>query len=199
SARPGLRVPGGWDGFEIAVRAVLGQQITLKAATQLACRVVSTVGTSVTDSIDIPGLTHVFPRPERFNADALAGLGIPKARAAALVGVAAVAGADVRLFDPRRDLDEAVAHLRNIPGVGEWTAHYIAMRALGESDAFPAGDVAVQRKLAVRGRRPSAAELLARAQRWRPWRAYAVLHLWTADETVPQTSLPKENYHALTA
>jgi AraC family transcriptional regulator of adaptative response / DNA-3-methyladenine glycosylase II len=199
SARPGLRVPGGWDGFEIAVRAVLGQQITLKAATQLACRVVSTVGTPVTDSIDIPGLTRAFPRPEHFNADILAGLGIPKARTAALVGVAAAAGADVRLFDPRRDLDEAVAHLRNLPGIGEWTAQYIAMRALGESDAFPADDVAVQRKLAVHGRRPTAAELLARAQRWRPWRAYAVLHLWMADETVPQTSLPKENYHALTA
>jgi AraC family transcriptional regulator of adaptative response / DNA-3-methyladenine glycosylase II len=200
SARPGLRVPGGWDGFEIAVRSMLGQQITVKAATQLAGRIVSAVGTQVTDDIGIPGLIHAFPRPERFlDAHALAALGIPKARAAAIAGVATAARADPRLFDPRRDLDDAVAHLRRLPGIGEWTAQYIAMRALGESDAFLAADVGVQRKLAVHGRRPTAPELLARAQRWRPWRAYAVLHLWLADAATPQTSLPKETYHALTA
>jgi len=198
-ARPGLRVPGGWDGFEIAVRAVLGQQITLKAATQLAGRVVSAHGKQIADSIDIPGLTHAFPRPERFNADTLASLGIPKARAAAVAGVAAAVGADARLFDPRRDLGEAVAHMRNLPGIGEWTAQYIAMRALGETDAFLAADIAVQKKLAVHGRRPTTSELLARARRWRPWRAYAVLHLWTADMDVPPTSSSKETYHALTA
>ncbi len=161
SARPGLRVPGGWDGFEIAVRAVLGQQITLKAATQLASRIVSAVGTQVTGSIEIPGLTHAFPRPERFNVGALAGLGIPKARAAALAGVAAAITADARLFDPRRDLEEAVAHLRELPGIGEWTAQYIAMRALGESDAFLAADVASPTEI-----RPSTDDVPLRRNCW---------------------------------
>ena len=181
SARPGLRVPGGWDGFEIAVRAVLGQQITLKGATQLAGRIVSTVGTPVTGGIDVPGLTHAFPRPDRFNANKLARLGMPKARAASIAGIAAAIKTDPHLFDPRSDLTEAVAGLCTLPGVGEWTAQYIAMRALGESDAFLAGDVGVQRRFASNGRRPDASELLARAERWRPWRAYAVLHLWMAD------------------
>ena len=199
SARPGLRVPGGWDGFEIVVRAVLGQQITLKAATRLATRIVWAVGTPVTDSIGLPGLTHAFPRPECLGANALADVGIPRTRAAAIAGVAAAIAADQRLFDPGRDLDEAVARLRSLPGVGEWTAQYIAMRALGESDAFLAADVAVQRRFALHGRRLAVSELLARAQRWRPWRAYAVLHLWMAEADIPQISLPKETYHALTA
>jgi AraC family transcriptional regulator of adaptative response / DNA-3-methyladenine glycosylase II len=199
SARPGLRLPGGWDGFEIAVRAVLGQQITLKAATHLAGRVVSAVGVPVKDTIGIPGLTHAFPRPDRFNARALARLGMPKDRAAALEGVAAAIMADPHLFDPRRDLADAVARLRNLRGIGEWTAQYIAMRALGESDAFLAADVGVQRSFASNGCRPGAAELLAHAERWRPWRAYAVLHLWMADAAVPQTSLRKETNHALAA
>jgi AraC family transcriptional regulator of adaptative response / DNA-3-methyladenine glycosylase II len=199
SARPGLRVPGSWDGFETAVRAVLGQHITLKAATRLATRIVSAVGTQVTDSTGIPGLTHSFPRPERFNANALAGLGMPKARAATIAGIAAAIAADEHLFDPRRDLAEAVARLRNLAGIGEWTAQYIAMRALGESDAFLAADVGVQRRFALRGRRPAASELLLRAERWRPWRAYAVVQLWMADADIPRISLTKETRHALTA
>jgi AraC family transcriptional regulator of adaptative response / DNA-3-methyladenine glycosylase II len=135
----------------------------------------------------------------------LTALGIPRARAAAIAGVAAAVSADAHLFDPRRDLAEAVARLRNLPGIGEWTAQYIAMRALGESDAFLAADVAVQRKFALHGRRLTASELPVHAERWRPWRAYAVLHLWMADKDVPepsnvaQTSLLKENYHETTA
>ena len=199
SARPGLRVPGGWEGFEVAVRAVLGQQISLKFATQLASRVVSAIGTLVTDRVDTPGLTHAFPRPERFNVKTLSRLGIPAARAASIVGVATALGGDPHLFDPRRDLAEAVSRLRRLRGIGEWTAQYIAMRALGESDAFLAGDVGVQRQFALHGRRLSASQLLAHAERWRPWRAYAVLHLWMADKDPSQTSLDKENDHALAA
>lgn len=199
SARPGLRVPGAWDGFEIAVRAVLGQQITVKAATQLAGRIVSRAGARVHGSLEIPGLTHAFPRPESFNARTLAGVGMPRARAAALLGVAAAAGADPHLFDPRRDLAEAVAHLRKLPGIGEWTAQYIAMRALGECDAFLAGDVAVQRSFGVNGKRLDVPELLARAERWRPWRAYAVLHLWMAGKNNLENPLREEKHHALTA
>ncbi|HSZ56487.1 MAG TPA: AlkA N-terminal domain-containing protein, partial [Tepidisphaeraceae bacterium] len=201
AARPGLRVPGGWDGFEIAVRAVLGQQITLRAATQLASRIVATIGTPVTHSAEVPDLSHAFPRPEHFKLSALAGIGMPRARLECLAGVAAAIDTDKRLFDPRRDLAEAVNRLRNLPGIGEWTAQYIAMRALGETDAFLAGDVGVQRRFALNGRRPAASELLARAERWRPWRAYAVLHLWMAEADIPQISLakPKETYHAITA
>ena len=198
-ARPGLRVPGAWSGFEIAIRAVLGQQITVKAATQLASRIVSTIGLPFEASPDLPGLTHAFPRPEHLKAHALADVGMPRARAAALAGVAAAVVADPNLFDPRRDLAEAVTRLRTLPGIGEWTAQYIAMRALGESDAFLAADVAIQRSLASHGRRPTATELLARAEHWRPWRAYAVLHLWMSGHDHPQTSLRKENPHALAA
>jgi AraC family transcriptional regulator of adaptative response / DNA-3-methyladenine glycosylase II len=199
SVRPGLRVPGAWDGFEIAVRAVLGQQISLKAATQLASRVVSAMGTPVTERIDIPGLTHAFPRPEGFDVKTLARMGLPDARAAAIAGVATALAAGARLFDPSRDLAEAVARLRSFPGIGEWTAQYIAMRALGESDAFLAGDVGVQRQFALHGEPLSASQLLARAERWRPWRAYAVLHLWMADSDTPPTTLAKETSHALAA
>jgi AraC family transcriptional regulator of adaptative response / DNA-3-methyladenine glycosylase II len=199
SARPGLRVPGGWDGFEIAVRAMLGQQITVRAATILAGRLVGEFGTAIPKSDDIPGLTHAFPGPDRFKADALARLGMPKARARAIAGVASAVRADARLFDPRRDLDEAIAHLCELAGIGEWSAQYIAMRALGETDAFLAGDVGVQRKLALNGHRPTPKELLARAEQWRPWRAYAVLHLWMADAEIPHPRKKKEKPYAVTA
>jgi AraC family transcriptional regulator of adaptative response / DNA-3-methyladenine glycosylase II len=208
-ARPGLRVPGGWDGFEVAVRAILGQQITVKGATQLAGRIVAAIGDRVTDDGGgVAGLTHAFPRPERFDADTLSALGMPRARAAALAGLARASANDPRLFDPRGDLEAAVAHLCKLPGVGEWTAQYIAMRAMGESDAFLAADIGVQRGLGVRGRpRPKASQVLARAQRWRPWRAYAVLHLWMADvaanarrvSSSPPRHPTRKVRHALTA
>jgi AraC family transcriptional regulator of adaptative response / DNA-3-methyladenine glycosylase II len=197
-ARPGLRVPGGWDGLEIAVRAILGQQITVKAATQLASRIVAAQGTPIDSNAGHSELTHAFPRPEKFTPKNLAQLGMTKARAAAIATLAAAADKDPRLFDPHRDLDEAVARLCKLPGVGEWTAQYIAMRAMGETDAFLAGDVAVQRKLAVNGRRPTPAELSTRAQSWRPWRAYAVLHLWMAAETNDSKTIStKEIFHAI--
>jgi AraC family transcriptional regulator of adaptative response / DNA-3-methyladenine glycosylase II len=178
--RPGLRVPGAWDGFEIAARAILGQQITVKAATRLGAKLVAALGDQIGEQAGLIGLTHGFPRPERLDVEKIAALGMPRARAAAIAGIAAEAAADPRLFERRRDLEEAVARLRCLPGVGEWTAQYIAMRALRESDAFLADDVALQRALAIDGRRPRARELLARAENWRPWRAYAVLHLWMA-------------------
>ncbi len=202
-ARPGLRVPGGWDGFEIAVRAVLGQQITVKGATGLAGRIAAAIGTTTGVGADESGLTHAFPRPERFKLSALNGLGIVPARGAALVDIAGATAGDPHLFDPRKDLEDAIAHLRELPGVGEWTAQYIAMRAMGESDAFLAGDVAVQRALAVRGNRMTTAKLLARADRWSPWRAYAVVHLWMSNSRPVKASSEKsrsmETCDALTA
>lgn len=179
--RPGLRVPGAWDPFELAVRAVLGQQISVGAATQLAGRLVAAFGRRYDDPQRPEGLTHLFPSPRRLRDADVASIGMPRARGAAISALAAAALADPGLFDPGRNLAGAVQRLRAIPGIGEWTAQYIAMRALHSTDAFPAGDVGLQRALAVNGDRPTASQLLSRAESWRPWRAYAALHLWSSD------------------
>jgi AraC family transcriptional regulator of adaptative response / DNA-3-methyladenine glycosylase II len=105
---------------------------------------------------------------------------MPRARATALSALAAAAAADPRLFSAEQDLDRAIARLRALPGVGEWTAQYIALRALHEPDAFPAGDIGILRALANGDERPTTAAALGRAEAWRPWRAYAAQHLWTA-------------------
>lgn len=179
-ARPGLRVPGAWDGFELAVRGILGQQITVPAATRLAGKLVATYGTPL--EVPADGLTHLFPAPARLvDADPALELGMPRARGAALSGLAAAAATDPALFDPGPDLEGAVRRLVALPGIGDWTAHYIAMRALREPDAFPAADIGLMRALATPAGRPTAAALLARAEAWRPWRAYAAMHLWAAD------------------
>ncbi len=183
AARPGLRVPGAWDGFELAVRAILGQQITVPAATGLAGKLVSAYGEKIADpAARDQGLTHVFPTPRQLAGTDLAAIGMPKARRLALSSLAAAVVADPLIFGPRRSLEAAVAQLRSLPGVGEWTAQYIAMRELREPDAFPAADIGLMRAMSDgRGVRPSPAELLAHAERWRPWRAYAALHLWASE------------------
>jgi AraC family transcriptional regulator, regulatory protein of adaptative response / DNA-3-methyladenine glycosylase II len=181
-ARPGLRVPGAWDGFELAVRAILGQQISVAGATALVGKIAAAYGEPLPAKTryQVEGLTHVFPHPSALAGADLAGLGMPRARAASLSSLAAAVLADPLVLGPRRSLDAAVDHLKTLPGIGEWTAQYIAMRGLREPDAFPHGDVGLLRALAdAEGRRPSAAALLTRAQAWRPWRAYAALHLWT--------------------
>ena len=182
AARPGLRVPGAWDGFELAVRAILGQQITVSAATQLAGKLVGAYGEALPPGIaPDPGLTHIFPTAERLAATDLAAVGMPKARRAALLALAGSVIADPSIFGSHRSLDEAIVQLRSLPGIGEWTAQYIAMRELREPDAFPAADIGLLRAMSDRdGTRPSPAQLLAHADRWRPWRAYAALHLWAS-------------------
>jgi AraC family transcriptional regulator of adaptative response / DNA-3-methyladenine glycosylase II len=191
--RPGLRVPGAWDGFELAVRAILGQQITVAAATGLAGKLVRARGEALRDDLaDVAGLTHVFPRADRLAGVDLATLGMPRTRATALSSLAAAVVADPLIFGPRRGLDEAIAQLRSLSGIGEWTAQYIAMRELREPDAFPTGDIGLLRAMAdADGRRPTPTELLARAERWRPWRAYAALHLWASETRQPSM----ENAH----
>ena len=177
--RPGLRVPGAWDGFELAIRAVLGQQITVSAAARLAARLVAAYGEPM--STPALGLSHFFPRPEVLAHADLTTLGMPKARAATLSALAAALLENPEIFANDRGLEAAVQRLRAIPGVGEWTAQYIALRQLREPDAFPASDLGLMRALAdERGLRPKADEVLARAERWRPWRAYAAQHLWAA-------------------
>jgi AraC family transcriptional regulator, regulatory protein of adaptative response / DNA-3-methyladenine glycosylase II len=180
AARPGLRVPGAWDGFELAVRGILGQQISVVAATRLAGQLVTLLGAPLADGAE-PGLSHVFPGPERFEPALLSSLPMPRARVAALFELASAAQRDAQLFDPGQALEAAVARLLQVPGIGRWTAQYIALRALAHSDAFPEGDIGLVRALAAQdgGVRPSAKALLARAEAWRPWRGYAALHLWT--------------------
>ena len=190
--RPGLRVPGAWDGFELAIRAILGQQITVGAARGLAGKLTAAYGARLPADLASHGLTHVFPTPERLADADFAALGMPGARARALSAMTRAVGADPLIFGPKRSLDEAIGTLRHLPGVGEWTAQYIAMRELREPDAFPAADIGLMRALADdNGRRPNPAELLARAEAWRPWRAYAALHLWSAG---PQTKTIKETH-----
>jgi AraC family transcriptional regulator of adaptative response / DNA-3-methyladenine glycosylase II len=179
AARPGLRVPGAWDGFELAVRAVLGQQITVPAAIRLAGKLAARFGEPLRN-FD-PTLTYVFPEPSALAGANLSTLGMPQRRAVTLSAVAAAVVADPHLFAAGRSLQEAVAQLRTLPGIGEWTAQYIAMRQLREPDAFPAADIGLMRAMAdLEGPRPSASELLARAEQWRPWRAYAAQHLWAS-------------------
>jgi AraC family transcriptional regulator, regulatory protein of adaptative response / DNA-3-methyladenine glycosylase II len=195
AARPGLRVPGAWDGFELAVRAVLGQQITVTAAVGLAGKLVAAYGIPLrAASLDAnePALTHAFPHPDRLAAADLSTLGMPKARAAALSAIAAAVVADPDIFGPTRTLDAAIGQLRALAGIGDWTAHYIAMRAMREPDAFPAADIGLMQAMAdvdadTNGQRPTPRALLARAEPWRPWRAYAAQHLWAASASRART------------
>lgn len=188
--RPGLRAPGGWDGFELAVRAILGQQISVGAARRLAGQLVALYGAPVSAAyVSHPGLSHVFPTAERVASAEAIGLPMPAARLASLKALSEAAVADPNLFRSFETVDEAVTHWRTIRGVGEWTAQYIAMRGLRETDAFPASDVGLLRGSAVvAGARSTPAGLLNRAESWRPWRAYAAQHLWAADAAAPQTS-----------
>jgi AraC family transcriptional regulator of adaptative response / DNA-3-methyladenine glycosylase II len=190
TARPGLRVPGAWDGFELAVRAIFGQQITVPAATKLLGRLVLAHGAPLAAAMkDVEGLTHLFPSAPRLAGADLAVLGMPTARAVSVTSLAAAISADPAMFSRGASLDEAIAKLRLLPGIGEWTAQYIAMRELREPDAFPAADIGLMRAMtAADGRRPSPAELLLRAEGWRPWRAYAALHLWAAGIVHPASS-----------
>jgi AraC family transcriptional regulator, regulatory protein of adaptative response / DNA-3-methyladenine glycosylase II len=174
---PGLRVPGAFDGFETAVRAVLGQQVSVRAATTLSGRLVERFGRRVEQ--DAAGLERLFPTAAALASapvEAVAAIGLPVARARTLVELAR-AFAEGRLeLSSGAGPESAIARLVELPGIGAWTAHYIAMRALHWSDAFPAADLGVRKALGV----ASAKAAEARAATWRPWRAYGVMHLWSA-------------------
>jgi AraC family transcriptional regulator of adaptative response / DNA-3-methyladenine glycosylase II len=170
-ADPGLRVPGCWNGFELAVRAILGQQITVKGATAMAGRMANSFGEPY---FGASGLTRLFP-PAEVLADAKLGdIGLTGARAETIRALArAVCGGKIN-FEGVVDSDAFLNRLCQIPGIGKWTAQYVAMRALGEPDAFPSGDLGLLRAAAL----PNARELERRAEAWRPWRAYATMYLW---------------------
>lgn len=171
---PGLRLPGAVEPFELAIRAVLGQQVSVAAATTIAGRLAARFGEPL--PTPIPGLDRLFPAPARIAAatlDEIASLGLPGARARTILELASrVADGRLRLTRDR-DPAEVIEALDAVPGIGPWTASYVAMRALSTPDAFPEKDLGLMRALDVDGK-----TLLALAERWRPWRAYAALHLW---------------------
>jgi AraC family transcriptional regulator of adaptative response / DNA-3-methyladenine glycosylase II len=178
--RPGIRVPGGWSRFELAVRAILGQQVTVRGATTLAGRLVERFGRPLSGGEG--ALSRLFPEPERLASADAGEIGMPRARSAAIRSLArAVVDGSLEL-DASIGLDDAVARLRELPGLGEWTAQYIAMRALREPDAFPATDLGVRKALARADELPTTKQVLEHAEAWRPWRAYATMHLWMDDE-----------------
>jgi len=178
---PGVRVPGAWDGFELAIRAILGQQITVRGATQLAARLVSRYGAPFESGDD--ALITRFPEPTVLAAldpaQLATDVGMPRARAATIVELARATAADPTLLHTSASLDSAIARLTALPGIGPWTAHYIAMRAVREPDAFPASDLVIRQQLSDDGATPAReSAVLRRAEAWRPWRAYATMYLW---------------------
>lgn len=173
---PGLRVPGAFDGFEMAVRSILGQQITVKAATTLSSRFALAFGKKIRTPLS-PGLCRITPPPEKIatlNEGDIAQLGIISARARSIIHIArAFCSGQVKL-EPGMDPEETITGLIKLPGIGPWTAHYLVMRGLNYRDAFPKEDIALQKALG--GITAKQADLLS--QPWRPYRSYAVLHLW---------------------
>ena len=186
-ARPGLRTPGTWDPFETAVRAILGQQVTVAAANTIAGRIVQRHGSPVPGLSEL-GLTHAFPASTTLAEADLEGLGLPRARQDAIRSFArAVAEDDIRL-DGSVGLDRLVASITAIDGLGSWTAQYVALR-LGEPDAFPVSDLGLRRAFAHDDPR-SGTMLGERAEHWRPWRALAATHLWMADGALRRRAAP---------
>lgn len=171
-AVPGIRIPGAWDVFELAVRAILGQQISVAAATTLAMRMVERWGENAPA---LPGQPNrLFPAPHVLTDAPVAEVGLPAARAAAISELARAATQGALDLPALAPLDEIVRRLCALRGIGEWTAQYIAMRAFGEPDAFPAGDLVLRKAMGGITEK----QLLAHAEAWRPWRAYAVFSLW---------------------
>jgi len=169
---PGMRLPGSWNGFELAVRAILGQQITVKGATALAARLVRAFGQPFSGG---EGLTHLFPTPEVLADADLSRIGLTKARALSIRSLARAVCQGEICFEGVVDPDAFLVRLREVPGIGKWTAQYVAMRALGEPDAFPSGDIGLLHALGF----ANSQELEQRAKTWRPWRAYAAIYLWS--------------------
>ncbi|MET0312233.1 MAG: Ada metal-binding domain-containing protein [Burkholderiaceae bacterium] len=181
----GLRVPGTMDGYELAVRAVLGQQITVAAARTLAQRLVDRFG----EPIETPheNLTRLFPAASvlaQATGDGLGQLGIVRQRQAAIVAIAKACSQGGLKLHPGAEVESTIAALKELPGIGDWTAQYIAMRALRWPDAFPAGDIALQKSLGV----ASAKEAAAASHGWKPWRSYAVIRAWYAPQPVSSSA-----------
>jgi AraC family transcriptional regulator of adaptative response / DNA-3-methyladenine glycosylase II len=178
AAHPGVRVPGAWDAFELAVRAMIGQQVSVPAASTLAGRLTATFGERLSTPNSGHDLRVLFPDAKRLAHADLSGIGVPRARAAAISSLAAAAMRDPALLRTTNVVAQTVAKLVTLPGIGDWTAAYIAMRALREPDAFPASDLGLLRAMRRHVAKPSPRLFRRRAERWRPWRAYAAMLLW---------------------
>jgi AraC family transcriptional regulator of adaptative response / DNA-3-methyladenine glycosylase II len=178
-ARKGLRVPGALDPFELGVRAIFGQQVSVARATALAGGLVEQLGRPVRGIAPL-GLTHEFPSAAKVARADLSTLGLTTARAEALRGFAAAMASGELTLDRGTGLEETVRALCALPGIGPWTANYIAMRACGERDAFPASDLALKQELG--------ADPVLVAVSWTPWRAYAAMHIWAAHAAVKRTA-----------
>lgn len=181
---PGVRVPGAWDGFELTVRAILGQQVSVSAATTLAGRIADRYGQPM--DVAIEGVQNVpnrlFPEPKKLMRARLENLGIIGSRARTIRSVSSAVVNGALRFDVAASTDSFCESLKTIKGIGDWTAEYVAMRALKNPDAFPASDLGLLRAFDGPGReRLKPGELLTRAEAWRPWRAYAALLLWGSD------------------
>jgi AraC family transcriptional regulator of adaptative response / DNA-3-methyladenine glycosylase II len=180
----GVRVPGSWDGFELTVRAILGQQISVSGATTLAGRIADRYGEHIDVKID--GIedapNRLFPEPKKLVRARLESLGIIASRAQTIRSVARAVVDGTLGFDAAHDPDRFRDTLKAIKGIGDWTAQYVAMRALKDPDAFPASDLGLLRAFDRPGQaRLKPAELATRAEGWRPWRAYAALLLWGSE------------------
>ena len=173
---PGMRLPGTVDGFELAVRAVLGQQVSVGAARTLAGRLTHRFGTPLARPAG--EVTHLFPAPGELAEESMNGLGLTTGRVETIRRLAEMVAVGKLDLTGSADLGDTLAVLREIPGVGAWTAAYVAMRALRDPDAFPVGDLGIRRAFEALDLPSGPASIRARAERWRPWRAYAAMHLW---------------------
>jgi AraC family transcriptional regulator of adaptative response / DNA-3-methyladenine glycosylase II len=192
-ALPGVRIPGAWDPFEVAVRAILGQQVTVAGATTLAGRLAHTWGEPVKELGASPedgrdALHRFFPRAEVLAQADLARIGLTRARARAIQGLASAVAEGRIALDGASDLEDTVASLCALPGIGPWTAHYIALRAFQDPDAFPDSDLGLRKALAGDGPPLSSAELSSIAEAWRPWRGYAAVLLWSSGKAPRMSS-----------
>ncbi len=176
---PGIRRPGAVDGFELAVRAVLGQQVSVKSARTLAGRIATRLGEPLRPAAGT--VTHVFPSAERLVEASFEGIGLPAGRADTLRRLAELVAVGKLDLSGAADQEDTLRALGDIWGIGPWTAAYVAMRALRDPDAFPADDLGVRRGFEALGLPATPSQIREHAVRWRPWRAYAVMHLWNAE------------------
>jgi AraC family transcriptional regulator, regulatory protein of adaptative response / DNA-3-methyladenine glycosylase II len=174
---PGVRLPGTWDPFEAGIRAVVGQQVSVRGACTVLGRITARVGQQ-SESTDHPELTYFFPTAQELNACDLRGIGMPEMRARTIKALAEEVDSRRLSFVVKGSLSNFIEQLIRIPGIGEWTAHYIAMRGMGEPDAFPATDLGIIKAMRQGDKRPTPQQIRQIAQKWRPWRAYAAMYLW---------------------
>jgi AraC family transcriptional regulator of adaptative response / DNA-3-methyladenine glycosylase II len=177
--QPGLRLPGAWDPFEVAVRAVAGQQISVKGARTILGRIAAKAGPRF-GSRDLPALTHFFPNARELSACELGRVGMPVKRISTLAALAKTVASGATSLTVKSSLEDFINRLTGITGIGDWTAQYIAMRALGEPDAFPAADLGIIKALQQGDTRLTRKQITAKAENWRPWRSYAAIYLWHA-------------------